>query len=139
MLPRSIERNITNVENVEDERITEIQNGSIDVERKKPIFNESVESIVLNKNTVIDDNDESDISNIHNIDDPGTWPEKITDKLRTHLVKRGPVQIHNFDFPKDEENGNRKFSNKYYIRKLANGIEKVRRWLVYSKTSNKTF
>jgi hypothetical protein len=73
---------------------------------------------------VINDDSESENSNTLNIEDPGTWPEKITDKLRTHLVKRGPVQIRNFDFPKDEEKGNRRFSDKYYNRKLANGVEK---------------
>lgn len=134
-----LERNITNFENIEDGTMTEIQNEFINVEYENPTFNDTIESIVLEKKNVINDDNESENSDKLNIEDPGTWPENITDKLRTHLVKRGPVQIRNFDFPKDEEKGNRKFSDKYYNRKLANGVEKVRRWLVYSKTSNKTF
>lgn len=89
----------------------------------------------------VDDMKNDDILNnkIIDINDPGTWPEKITDKFRMNLIKNGPIQIYNFNFPKDEEKGNRSFSVNYYKRKLPNSVEQVRRWLVYSKTTNKIF
>lgn len=89
----------------------------------------------------VDDMKNDDILNnkIIDINDPGTWPEKITDKFRMNLIKNGPIQIYNFDFPKDEEKGNRSFSVNYYKRKLPNSVKQVRRLLVYSKTTNKIF
>jgi len=79
-----LERNITNFKNIEDGTMTEIQNESIDVEHEKPTFNDTIKSIVSDKKNVINDDNESENSNILNIEAPGTWPEKITDKLRTH-------------------------------------------------------
>jgi len=82
-LPRSKkERNITNFENIEDGRMTEIQNESINVEHEKPTFNDTIESIVLDKNTVINEDNESENSNLLNIENPGTWPEKAKRKFK---------------------------------------------------------
>ncbi len=41
------------------------------------------------------------VSEIVLSDDPALWPEKITDQQRCSIVKRGPVQIKDFDFPQN--------------------------------------
>ncbi len=41
------------------------------------------------------------VSEIGLSDDPALWPEKITDQQRCSIVKRGPVQKKDFDFPQN--------------------------------------
>ena len=50
---------------------------------------------------------------------PGKWPEILNDQIRLYLLENTPKQLKSFDFPKDKTN--RKFSAKYYIKKLQNG------------------
>ncbi|KAF7284986.1 hypothetical protein GWI33_012767 [Rhynchophorus ferrugineus] len=54
-------------------------------------------------------------------DDPGLWPINMTDDLVNILVNRGPIQVFNYNFP-PSDNG-RKFSDRYYLRKLPNGCQ----------------
>lgn len=66
------------------------------------------------------------------INDVGTYPVFLTQKLRDEIISAGPTQI-NMDFP--ATNG-RSFSDFFYFKQMSNG-EKVRRdWLVYSKSSD---
>ncbi|KAF0706211.1 zinc finger MYM-type protein 5-like, partial [Aphis craccivora] len=73
--------------------------------------------------------------------DPATWTDdNMTQSIRTEIVKSGPYQVKDFDFPYSVTDGtNRKFSTFYYTRKLAN-CEIIRRhWLVYSKSCDRVF
>ena len=69
--------------------------------------------------------------------DPGSWPEEINEKTRSLIVHGGPVQIQNFDFPKNSSG--RKFTTNNYYSKLKNGNLVLRDWLVYSKLKNSVF
>ena len=71
------------------------------------------------------------------IDDPAKWPEIISSQVRTVIVRKGPVQIENFNFPKD--GNNRRFTPANYVRVMPNK-EKIRHtWLVYSKSTDTVF
>lgn len=63
-------------------------------------------------------------------EDPGQWPEHISDSNRQIIVSREPVQIKNYDFPLNS-NG-RRFTTNHYQRKLSNGERVSRNWLIYS-------
>lgn len=73
--------------------------------------------------------------------DPGKWPNKINDFVRTTLVKRGtPPKLSEAEAemcPKD--NSNRRFTTKNYRYYMCNGESVERKWLVYSKTKNSVF
>nr|XP_033792109.1 zinc finger MYM-type protein 1-like [Geotrypetes seraphini]XP_033792110.1 zinc finger MYM-type protein 1-like [Geotrypetes seraphini]XP_033792112.1 zinc finger MYM-type protein 1-like [Geotrypetes seraphini] len=83
---------------------------------------------------------ESGNSSSFSYGDPATWPSLLTpgdDHVRQLLVEHGPEQVQQFDFPKD---GNqRKFSTSHYKRRLANGEEVHRRWLLYSVSNDSVF
>lgn len=74
----------------------------------------------------------------HSLDDCGEWPAKITDDIRQILVKKGPVQVKNFNFPIDSSSG-RRFTVANYDTKLPNGEKIARKWLVYSRSKNSLF
>lgn len=74
----------------------------------------------------------------HSLDDCGEWPAKITDDIRQILVKKGPVQVKNFNFPIDSSSG-RRFTVANYNTKLTNGEKIAREWLVYSRSKNSLF
>ena len=71
--------------------------------------------------------------------DVGGWP-KNTVSLTDLLVKIGPIQIMDFDFPFTSQEGRkRRFNISHYFRKLPNGEKYKREWLVYSKTKDAAF
>lgn len=72
-------------------------------------------------------------------DDPANWPNVIDDATRVALVKKGPVRIKEYDFPKNEDKHNRRFKETYYNRKLKNGEEVERTWLVYSRKNDAVY
>lgn len=74
-----------------------------------------------------------------NVDDPGTWPQNLTIKLRDTLIENCPPQpqITNWNFPRDKSG--RKFNNSYYIRVLPNGEKVNRKYLIYSKSQKSVF
>ena len=72
-------------------------------------------------------------------DDPGTWPDVITDDQRCDLVKRGPVQVISSAFPYDDDCPRRRFSTSYYNRIMRNGELVQRKWLIYSNQRNCVF
>ncbi|XP_025116124.1 zinc finger MYM-type protein 1-like [Pomacea canaliculata] len=68
--------------------------------------------------------------------DPATW--SCNERQVTELiVQHGPHQVHDYNFPKNENK--RRFSTVHYKRKLANGEEVQRQWLVYSKFNDAVF
>lgn len=69
--------------------------------------------------------------------DCGEWPSKITSNVRKLLVERGPIQVKDINFPLDSKG--RKFSPTHYIRKLCNGEQVQRMWLMYSISKNSVF
>lgn len=70
--------------------------------------------------------------------DPVSWDTlNISHQdLRTILVEHGPIQVKQ-DFPKGLDN--RKFSEFHYRRRLPNGENVYRDYLLYSKSTNKVF
>ncbi|KAK5648394.1 hypothetical protein RI129_003286 [Pyrocoelia pectoralis] len=64
--------------------------------------------------------------------DPGNWPDYCNDNFCQILLQNPPHQIITYNFPKDSKN--RRFSSIHYKRKLANGEEVYRPWLIYSTT-----
>ena len=71
--------------------------------------------------------------------DVGSWP-KNTVSLTDLLVKIGPIQIMDFDFPfTSQERRKRRFNISLDLRKLPNGEKYKREWLVYSKTKDAAF
>lgn len=72
------------------------------------------------------------------LSDPADWPDVITTSLRDIIVRKGPVRPEaNFKYPKDESD--RRFTPVHYIRRLPNGEEANRNWIVYSKKKNRIF
>lgn len=69
--------------------------------------------------------------------DPALWPAQISDALRISLVRRGPVQIVDFDFPRDATQ--RRFGRQHYWRTAATGERYWRSWLVYSKSRDAVY
>lgn len=73
----------------------------------------------------------------NNNEDPGNWPQSISDKLRVYLIKYPPPKMFNYIFPSNDEG--RKFSVVHYNRIMANGENVLRNWLSYSKSLNRVF
>jgi hypothetical protein len=69
--------------------------------------------------------------------DPGNWPIHISDRERQILIKRGPVQLTNEQFPINEEG--RRFTADNYRRRLCNGEDILRVWVIYSRTQDSIF
>ncbi|XP_033223674.1 zinc finger MYM-type protein 5-like [Belonocnema kinseyi] len=72
-----------------------------------------------------------------NLYDCGTWPVLRNSSTVDHLIKIGPIQIKNENYPEVEKR--RHFSNSYYNRKLSNSAIFCRRWLVYSVSKDSIF
>nr|XP_027198316.1 zinc finger MYM-type protein 1-like [Dermatophagoides pteronyssinus] len=77
-----------------------------------------------------------DCSSTFILEDPATWPENISLKIRDFLVENLPKHIKH-SYPKDK-NG-RSFSENYFFRILPNGEKVKRQYLVYSKSLNSVF
>uniref|UniRef100_A0A3B1J7N8 TTF-type domain-containing protein n=1 Tax=Astyanax mexicanus TaxID=7994 RepID=A0A3B1J7N8_ASTMX len=72
-------------------------------------------------------------------DDPALWPETLTDQQRCEIIKRGPVQIKEFDFPQNNDKIPRQFTVDNYHMKMNNGEKINWNWLVYSLSSDSVF
>lgn len=72
-------------------------------------------------------------------DDPAQWPQVLNDSTRCQIVKKGPVQVTDIDFPQNSENPPRRFTKEHYRRTMKNGEKILRSWLVYSKSTDSVF
>jgi hypothetical protein len=127
------------------EKLIESQRGALNkfvISNKQNIENNLSEKLINDQEIhqkELEDNDNIiDVSNsiVINIYDPGQW-KNIDAKLRDLLVKNGLIKYNNIDFPKDENS--RHFSSISYMRKLSNGEQHNRKWLVYSKDLDRVF
>ncbi|PFH35612.1 hypothetical protein BESB_052630 [Besnoitia besnoiti] len=69
--------------------------------------------------------------------DLALWPAQISEELRWRLVKRGPVQLVHYPYPRD--NTQRRFGRQHYWRTLPSGEKLWRSWLVYSRTRDAVY
>lgn len=67
-------------------------------------------------------------------DDPALWPKQLSDNERCSIVQKGPVQIKDNIFPRNQE-GHR-FTNNYYYMYMRNGEKISRSWLMYSESKD---
>jgi len=112
------------------------QKPSLDIEKKEIqtqydelIFDDDVD--VLNESTVCD---------VSYLENPAEWPLAINIKrnIIDRIVMIGPKKIfENISYPLDEHK--RHFSNFHVYRNCENGEKIKRRWLIYSKTSDKVY
>ncbi|XP_022852714.1 uncharacterized protein LOC111374290 [Olea europaea var. sylvestris] len=70
------------------------------------------------------------------ISDSANW-ENMNQNLRDLIVMKGPIRDNDVIFPKDV--ANRHFSSVHYTRRLPNGENHDRKWLIYSKSLDKIF
>ena len=70
--------------------------------------------------------------------DPGTWPEKIINSQRTHIVKMRINYCEKLDFNRSEREG-RSLNVPWFFKNLVNGNRCRRTWLTYSKSKNALF
>ena len=87
----------------------------------------NVEFVERDKDEPVNQMESHDITNLN---DPSTWETPLNLRLRDSIVKYGPHQVTEYDFPKNCKN--RKFTSIHYKRILPNGEAIQRRWLVYS-------
>lgn len=104
----------------------------------KSLSNSPPALIDTNIDTNINVDNNSRLVQIEQFEDPGLWPDIISEDFRTQMIDHGvPKQIMDFEFPLDLNN--RCFSTSLYTRTMANGEKVFRNWLVYSKSKNAVF
>jgi len=114
---------------VDGEMDTDVEASS---SREKKEIQDQVEYEVLG-------NESDSISMLLDLNDPGTWPNIISNKFIETLVEIGPVHTdNNYKFPVEEETG-RKFNILYFNKIMENGEKIKRNWLVYSVKLNRVF
>uniref|UniRef100_A0A3B1J7P5 TTF-type domain-containing protein n=1 Tax=Astyanax mexicanus TaxID=7994 RepID=A0A3B1J7P5_ASTMX len=65
--------------------------------------------------------------------------KKNTRHERCQIVRKGPVQITDIEFPQNSENPPRRFTKENYRRTMKNGEKILRSWLVYSMSTDSVF
>lgn len=109
-----------------------------DVSFSKALPNSTSFSVSIQIDSNIDIENNSQLVEIDQFEDPGLWPDIISQDFRTQIIDHGvPKQIMDFNFPLDSNN--RCFSISLYTRTMANGEKLSRNWLVYSKSKNTVF
>ena len=83
-----------------------------------------------------DENEGTDSLNVNigainfDISDVMNYPVNMYQTLLDHIILTGPIQVQTINFP--VTNG-RSFSKSYYTKKMSNGENVKRDWLIYSK------
>ncbi|KAL4126085.1 hypothetical protein QTP88_010314 [Uroleucon formosanum] len=107
----------------------------------------SVENNRINVDEIISDHGENQGLNVSEVmneniildfKDPGTWPEKITNSQRTHIVKMRINYSEKLDLTRSERDG-RSINVSWFFKNLVNGNRCRRTWLDYSKSKNALF
>ena len=115
----------------EEEVYLEQNNNKVIIERSKFM------------NEILSDKEKTDdIYYSHN--DVATWPEVLTHNMRVEIIKLGPDRFQNKEGPfkpatrvikGDKEKESLSFlSKKWFYKKLKNGDEVLRSWLLYSNS-----
>lgn len=91
------------------------------LELDNSMCDENVGTVSLNVNIGAIDFDASDAMN---------YPVNMSQTMLEHIVLTGPIQVQAINFP--VTNG-RSFSESYYTKKMSNGENVKRDWLIYSK------
>ncbi len=68
-------------------------------------------------------------------DDPALWPKQLSDSARCSIVQRGPLQVKDRIFPRNEDG--RRFTSSNYYMQMKNGEKISRSWLVYSEKKDR--
>lgn len=76
-------------------------------------------------------------SETHIVDDPALWPKLLTDGELCSIVKMGPVQVKDKDFPQNEKG--RRFTKANYYILMKNGERVNSSWLLYSESADRVF
>ncbi|XP_051170468.1 zinc finger MYM-type protein 1-like [Leptopilina boulardi] len=131
--------NVANQESLESSEGTESLQSSIPIsDAQERIQSEDLDEIEKMRSKQISVTDiPQENETIMVSQDPGQWPVIISDQIRQILIKRGPEQVSNIQFPKN--NDGRKFSVQNYRRRMPNGEDVHRSWLIYSVSRNKIF
>lgn len=87
------------------------------------------------------------ISNLVYLKDVGHWPTKISNHLRTLLVRQGSAGVQHIDYDFAEvsrpgvstKGSARKLTRDWFFRKLPNGEKMLRSWMVYSPSKSSLF
>ncbi|XP_025404977.1 zinc finger MYM-type protein 5-like [Sipha flava] len=128
-LPKN-EENGTDVE--EDEDTEKCSSGVIveeinsDHEKDQNLNMSEFMSLKLSENETLD------------FKDCGTWPEKIIDSQRTHIVRMRMNYIEKLNLTRSEREG-RSVNVSWFFKNLINGNQCRRTWLSYSKSKNALF
>ena len=124
-------KSLLQVETEEEEVYLEQNNNKV-IERSKPT------------NEILSDKEKTDdIYYSHN--DVATWPEVLTHNMRVEIIKLGLHRFQNKEGPfkpatrvikeGDKEKESLNFlSKKWFFKKLKNGAEVLRSWLLYSNS-----
>lgn len=87
-------------------------------------------------NQAVNENDINEDRGALNFFDSINWNE-MDQGFRDLLVEKGPMRDNNVNFPIDDVG--RHFSIANYVRYMLNGEKRDRKWLVYSRSSDKVF
>ncbi|XP_022897762.1 uncharacterized protein LOC111411468 [Olea europaea var. sylvestris] len=105
------------------------------IEKHHCLVNEeiSIEDDVMNERNI---NEKISEPFSFDISDPANL-KNVNLNLRDLIIMKGPVRDNDVIFPKDV--ANRHFSSVHYTRRLSNGENHDRKWLIYSKSLDKIF
>lgn len=102
------------------------------------------EEIIIGNNILNNVQDDINILSDDSVDleifeDPSKWPDPLNDGHRLILVRNfnHPVQIILTPYPINDDG--RSFSRKYFYRRISNGENIQRTWLIYSKATDSVF
>lgn len=105
-----------------------------------PLINPEISEIQYeNMLSDIDINTTNISQSTFDLTDPVKWPI-ITDTVRLHIIENGPKLIDNIDqytFPLADDG--RRFNFKWFYKKLPNGEDVKRQWMIYSCSKNAIF